>query len=125
MNRNTKIATISMAEFKDQWSWAYYNWHGKFLAKYKEGKKPQDVSSETQTFFIWNGKHGTYREHELIPRKTLVYGTKDKPQFITPKEFLELFEYTDENPLGDQGEAANKKYLSALQKMKEEIGKNV
>lgn len=122
MEKQIILPQISMPEFVEQWNWAYYNWHGKFIAC---AKKAQTDSPEYDTFFIWYGPHCRYFETELVPRVTLVYGEKYHPKFISPEKFLEEFSFTNINPLNKREEPQNSSYMQALEIMKQHILQSV
>ncbi|MDO4161510.1 MAG: hypothetical protein Q4D80_00700 [Pseudomonadota bacterium] len=114
---------IYIDEFLEEWRKAYDDWDGKFSAKLRQ---PQSIEDEGRSycFFIWHGPHVIFDNTELIPGKTLVTGTGTSPEFHTPTDFLESFEYTDLDPITRKRTKAGEPYYHALTCLKNCISEN-
>lgn len=115
------LPQIDKAEFLKLWNEAENNQEGWFCAKCKDPKAYLGKNYEEDRFFIWNGSSCFYKGKMLIMGATLVYGSKDEPEFISPRGFLENFVFTDKNPQTGAVEPKGTLYRVALQEIKQHI----
>ena len=115
------LPRIDKAEFLKFWNEAENNQEGLFCARNKDPKAYLGKNYEEDRFFIWNGSSCMYNDRMLIMGATLVYGVKDEPRFISPREFLKNFVFTDRNPRTGEVEPKGTLYRVALQEIKQHV----
>ena len=115
------LPQIDKPEFLRLWNEAENNQECWFCAKNKNPRAYFGKNYEEDCFFIWNGSSCMYDGRMLIMGATLVYGDKNEPQFISPREFLRNFIFTDRNPHTGEVEPKGTLYRVALQEIKQHI----
>ncbi len=128
-----ELQRIYQPEFLEEWHRAYNDWYGKFslCAKepvrcYWDGYSEVHFSEPVSDFWchIWNGPHCIYGRKELIPGVTIVTNTNSSPMFLSPKEVVEKFEFTNRNPFTGELEANGTTYSCRLESIKDQIRTN-
>lgn len=128
-----ELQKIYQQEFLEEWKRAYDDWYGKFslharvpVRCYWNGYSEAHFSDPVSDFWchIWNGPHCIYGRKELIPGVTIVTNTQASPMFLSPKEVIEKFEFTNRNPFTGKLAENGTTYSNRLESIKDQIRTN-
>ncbi len=115
------LRKLSKEEFFALWDEAKSHPQKCFSAKSKDPRAYLGKDYGEDMFFIWNGATCCYDGEMLVMGLTLVCGTKEKPQFVSPRDFLQDYAFTDKNPQTGEVEPKGSAYRKALQELKQHI----
>ena len=130
-----RLQRIYQKEFLEEWNRAYDDWYGKFSLHAIEpircywngyGEVHFDPISDFWCH-IWNGPHCIYGRKELIPGVTIVTvitSVNCSPMFLTPREVIEKFEFSNRNPFTNKWDIRDTPYRRRLLLIEEQIRKN-